>query len=123
LLLQGDMVQTANPLPGVRTVATLYRMKYGSGGVILSGGASSGHGVLGQDVSKTCNHWVASGAGVAPLLFDPVSGGAAFRLNRGGWLLIFTEFDVPYDTKLGWGGVHSSTSARAAELEVAWSAS
>jgi len=121
LLLQEDMVQTPT-IAGVRTVATLYRIKRGDTGAILTGGNGPGAGVFGDVVSTTYEHWIAGGEGIAPLLYNSTVGNVARRLNRGGWLLIFTEFDTGYNTILGWGGRYSSDQYRASEMELAWSA-
>lgn len=122
LSLDDDLVQSPT-IPGVRTVATLYRIKRGDVGIVMSGGSGGGQGTFGESVSTIYSHWVACGQGVAPLAYNASVGNGAFRLNRGGWLLVFTEFDAAYDTPLGWGGRFSSLNGpRAQDMELAWAA-
>ncbi|MEO0981639.1 MAG: DUF2793 domain-containing protein [Pseudomonadota bacterium] len=124
LRVELGVVQTPT-IPGARTVAFLCRQKRGlSSGFILSGGASSGHGVLADTANPAWGHHVGGGQGVAPLAFRQSSGQAAHRLNRGGWQILFIEFDQAFTTPLGFGGRHTfdttSPVYRLEEFEIAW---
>lgn len=123
LKLEQSIVQTAAAVSGVRTVATLYRIKRGDTGQVISAGnpagGGSGQGIFGMTVQPMFTNHVANGSGIAPVAHDS-NGQGAFRLNRGGWLLVFVEFPAAYNTVIGWGGRASAMTNRCQELEIAW---
>lgn len=120
LRYENGLIQTP-AISGVRTVAVLYKLKRGDNtGFIVSGGINSGTGALGDSVQPQYAYKVGGGQGVAPLAAG--GGLGAYRLNRGGWVLLFQEFDAAYTTPLGFGGRHSTTTSRCAEFDIAWAA-
>ena len=126
LSLAAGLVQTPS-IPSARTVAMLYRTGRGqTAGWLLSGGFSAGSGIKQESIQRSSYaHWIAAnGRSVAPLLKrGPATSGSDCRmLNRGGWALVFVEFDTAYTTALGLGGRHSTTTERCADFEVAWCA-
>lgn len=118
IALANGLIQTPS-ITGARTVAILYKTKRNSTtGFILSGGSASGAGVLQQSVSTTYTHNIGAGNGVHPLSFRSDTGTAAYELNRGGYVLLFTEFNSAYNTILGFGGRHSALTSRSDEFEI-----
>lgn len=119
IALANGLIQTPS-ITNARTVAFLYKTKRAStGGFLLSGGSTSGAGVLQENVSPlTYTHHVGSGGDVHPLKFRTGYGQVAYELNRGGYVLVFTEFNQAYSTILGFGGRHSTTTSRSDEFEI-----
>lgn len=120
--LASGLVQTPS-ITGARTVALLYKVGVGeSAGFILSGGSASGSGVQGEGVTITYSHNVGVARGMKPLLYRSDTGGYAKQLNRGNWVLLITDFATAYNTILGIGGRHSTTTSRCTSFEVAYCA-
>lgn len=118
--LASGLVQTPS-ITGARTVAMLYRVgRNEEAGFILSGGLVSGSGVLGSQIVTTITPHIGVGQGVTPVIRRTSDGRVALRVNRGGWVLLFCEFDTAYNTVLGLGGRHSTTTSRCADFELAW---
>ncbi|WP_417459161.1 sialate O-acetylesterase [Kordiimonas sp.] len=118
---EDGVVQTPS-ITGVRTVAMLCRVaKDEPSGFILSYGGSGGNGILASDAGPTGTVHTASSRGVVPI-YARASGQSAYRLNRGGWYVLFAELATASNTKLGLGGRHSATTSRCSEFGVAWAA-
>jgi len=126
LMLELDLIQTPS-IPSVRTVAILYRVKRNTPtGFLFSGGPSSGHGVTVGSVPLYYDCVIGGGGGVAPIYRRQDVGTGAFRLNRGGWQILFVDLNQAYTSVLGFGGRHGWTEKnptyRSAEYEIAWAA-
>lgn len=121
--LAAGLVQTPS-ITSARTVVLLYKTtRDQTAGYLISGGpAGSGGGVLENSVSTTYQHHVGFGAGVRPLRYRTSSGVNAFALNRGGWVLAICQFNSASTTALGFGGRHSTTTSRCANISIAWAA-
>jgi Ca2+-binding RTX toxin-like protein len=119
--LVDGLVETPQ-LDAVQTVALLVRMPAENAiGFTISGGSSSGSGLIGSVVPNAFDYHVGVHNGVKDVFHrDAAPGLGATALNGPGWRLIFQEFDQPYDTKLGFGGRHSTTSHRIPEADLAW---
>ena len=120
LKLASGMVQTP-AIPGVRTVALVYRVRRGeTGGFLLSGiGGSSGTGILGNTIPVAAgyNFNMGAGNGIAPIRCRTTDGAAANRLTRGGYVLLFCEVPAAITMTLGLGGRYGTTSSRCAEFQ------
>lgn len=121
--LASGLIQTPS-IPGLRTVAFLYRVGRGdTSGFTLSGGASSGAGWLGSgiptDVAEPGARVYFNGA-LRQIRRRTDNGQAGNILNRNGYVLAFRRFSTAYTTALGFGGRHSTTTSRCASFEVVW---
>ena len=127
LLLEHALIQTPM-IEGIRTVAVLFRVKRNNNNpqFLISGGPKgSGDGIAFSGLATNHHYHVGGGAGVAPLRCRLKTGQAPYRLNRGGWLLLFLEYETAANTKLGFGGRHDRTDPvryRPEEIEYAWAA-
>jgi hypothetical protein len=116
------LIQTPS-LTGARTVVMLIKVPQDQvNGFILSGGNGSGNGVIPNGVTTTYGYHTASVRGVVSLYQRAATGQANYRLNSGGWYLLFTDFNAAYTTPLGFGGRHSTTTSRCATFEIAYAA-
>lgn len=114
--LAGGVVETPS-ITGARTVALLYKTGLNeTGGFLISGGNSSGNGFLQQGGGYSYPIIIAGGYG--PHTLAQFANNSAFESNRGGYVLIFQEFNTAYNTKLGLGGRHSSSNNRCANCEL-----
>jgi len=121
LSLASGLVQTPS-ITGVRTVCVLCREKKDeTSGFLLSGGSVSGAGALGDNVSATYAWHVGTGRGMTPI-YNATTATSMHQMNRGGWFLLICDFNTAYNTILGIGGRHSTTTSRCTEFEVAWCA-
>lgn len=123
----GGMVQTP-VIPGLRTVAMLYRTgRDQTGGFLISGGHASGAGLL-QDTLYTAAGWeyhaVSNGSTITTPRANvlPSTRAGAWALNRGGWVLVMQEYPQTYTTVLGLGGRHSATTSRCGTIEIGYAA-
>lgn len=116
--LASGLIETPT-LYGVQSQTILYRCnRGGTTGFLISGGGGSGTGVLQQSYSVTEGVWLA-GAGLG--WFAPQGnsgGGAAYALNRGGWMALHREDTTTRNSIYGLGGRHSTTTSRCAEFEI-----
>lgn len=121
------LVQTPS-IAGVRTIAMLYKVTRGeTGNFLISGGPSSGHGLLQETAYNGAGwnyHIAANGRTVTPLRAAPAGAlrNMAYQLSRGGWVLVFQEFNIAYTTVLGFGGRHGLGTARCTSFEIAYAA-
>lgn len=122
------LVQTPT-INSSRTVVCLIKVpKDNATGFTLSGGVSSGSGIIGNTGSGALIHTGFS-RGVVPLWGRVGTssgtgtgvGAAAYRLNRGGWYLLFSETG-PFNSPWGFGGRHSTTTNRVPTFDIAWAA-
>lgn len=120
--LASGLIQTPS-LPSIRTVVILYRTKFaGSGGFLISGGASSGAGVIEENFPNAEAPGRIAGGGVGWHNLEKDTGAdlAAFENNRGGWMLLARTMTTGYTSIFGLGGRHSTTTSRCAEFEIAY---
>lgn len=116
--LAAGLIQTPS-LPGVRTVAIFYKTTRNSTpGFLISGGSSSGAGTLQDSGTAAFNYWFGGGWGVHPLRRRASDSTAHFEQNRGGYGVLFQEFNTAYTTALGLGGRHSTTTSRCDGFEI-----
>jgi len=116
------LIQTPS-ITGARTVVMLLKIPQdNTSGFVFSGGNGSGNGVIPGGVSTTYNYHTASVRGVVPLYQRASTGSANYRLNSGGWYMLFIDFNAAYTTPLGFGGRHSTTTSRVTTFEIAYSA-
>lgn len=120
--LAAGLIQTP-AITSCRTVAFLYRVGRGeAAGFEFSGGtAGSSDGAQGAYASATYTWLVGSGQGVAPLR-KRSNGTFADRINRGGFILLFCEFNAAASNPFGFGGRYGLTSSRCADFEIMWAA-
>ncbi|MEM6898347.1 MAG: DUF2793 domain-containing protein [Pseudomonadota bacterium] len=121
LLLRGDMIQSP-AIAGMRTLAIAYRSKRDDvAGFIASVGPGGGNGVLPDSASQSFTIHSGGGQGIRPL-YRRATGQAANLLTRGGWQILFIDFNQDFSNKIGFGGRHSTTTSRFSEFEIAWAA-
>lgn len=120
LTFENGMIHTPS-IPGIRTVAWLYRVKRNdTGGWLMS--VAGGGGLPNSLVFAGADWRVGGGNGVAPLQFRAGVGDATYRLNRGGWVLVFDQLAAAQTSRIGFGGLFASTANRCSEYEIAWAA-
>lgn len=107
-------------IAGAREVCVFYRSKQDeSAGFIISGGSSSGSGVLEESVATSETTRVAGfGHAWKEVNARSDTGGGARELNRGVWAFVSRDMGAAHDTILGIGGRHSTTTSRCAEIEI-----
>lgn len=116
--LASGLVQTPS-ITGCRTRVILYRVPRNEGGnFIMSGGSSSGDGVLCNSVSTSNSYKVGYGSGIKNLKYYSINGNGCYALNRGGWAVLFEEFSASRNTAHGFGGRHTNTTFRASQIEI-----
>lgn len=116
------LVQTPS-ITGARTVAILYKVPYGgSAGFLISGGSASGSGPLGPSSAGPVADTYHVGAynGVHPIFRRSDTGAGAWELQTQGWKVLFRQFSTAYNTILGFGGRHSTTTSRYTTFDIAW---
>jgi hypothetical protein len=113
------LVQTPS-ISNARTIALLYKVTRGeNAGFVISGGASSGAGLIPDGATNNTYHTGLNG--IRPLRARVTSvTQAGYIHNRGGWVLAFMEMTSAFATAFGLGGRHSTTTSRCATCDIAW---
>jgi len=120
--LAAGLIQTPS-LTACRTVVMLVKIPYAQvSGFVFSGGLNSGSGVIPEGVSFAYTYHTASVRGVIPLYQRAATGQGGYRVNAGGWYMLFIDFNTAYTTPLGLGGRHSTTTSRCPVFEIAYCA-
>lgn len=117
--LESGLFETPE-IPGVRQVCVFYRSKMDeSSGFIISGGSSSGSGILEGSIPTSETALVSGfGHGWKTVTARSDNGAGAKETNRGVWSFLSRDMGASHDTILGIGGRHSTTTSRCAEIEI-----
>lgn len=104
----------------VRTLAILYRASRDElGKFVISGGNGTADGIQGEYCRPANTVHVGSGNGVSPLMRRS-NGLGSYRLNRGGWVIVFVDYNAQRTTQFGLGGRIGASGFETAEAEVGW---
>ncbi len=123
LSLALGLVQTPS-ITNAREVIILYKTGLNeSTGFIISGGASSGSGVLQENsIAAETVRMASSGYDWHTLYARSDNGTSAYENNRGGWCLMSRLMTTQYTSIFGFGGRHSTTTSRCPNFEIAMAA-
>ena len=108
-------------LLGLKSMVLVFRQPKGNeSGFLISGGNVSGNGVIGSIPGQDVNlnpKYLGSGLSWHDLDENTSTGDGSYELNRGYWGGFYQEFDQSYDTIIGLGGRHSTTTFRISEAD------
>jgi len=117
---ESGLIQTPT-ITGAKSMVMLYRVPADDAGAgfLISGGASSGTGIMSNFIDPSDSWQITHGAGLSNIPARP-EGAPARGINTGGWKVVFRDNTTGYTSVFGLGGRHSTTTSRVARFDVAW---